>query len=300
MTSLAERIGRQLAALDARTALYAKHLASQHALAIRADESVNPLSTIKIPIMVLAYRDADAGLFDLDARFTLGPQDLRRGSGLLQTFAPGLQPTYRDLVTQMIVTSDNTATDILIARLGLARVNQMLADLGYTETRLQTTTGDLFRQLWALADPANAALSSEEVYALGFPVDADALSRAFGFLSDPEEWLGRTTAREMGRLLEQLVEGQLASPTSSAEMQRTLQQQFYNTRLPQRIDDRVVIGHKTGDWGSIAGNDVGILYSRSGPIVIALFITHSRGPFAELEATHGAIAETILDHWEHP
>ncbi len=67
MTSLAENIGRQLAALDARTALYAKHLASRHEVAIRADDLFNPLSTIKIAVMVLAYRDADAGLFDLDA-----------------------------------------------------------------------------------------------------------------------------------------------------------------------------------------------------------------------------------------
>ncbi len=77
-----------------------------------------------------------------------------------------------------------------------------------------------------------------------------------------------------------------------------MQRQFYSTRLPRLIEDRVVIGHKTGDWGPVAGNDVGILYSRSGPIVIALFITHNRGPFATLEATHGAIAELLLDHWE--
>jgi hypothetical protein len=60
----------------------------------------------------------------------------------------------------------------------------------------------------------------------------------------------------------------------------------------------VTIGHKTGDWGPIAGHDVGILDSRSGPIVIALFISENRGPFAVLAATHGAIAEIILDHWE--
>ena len=299
MSSLVECVGRRLAALDAQAALYAKHLASQQELAIRADEVVNPLSTIKLAVMVLAYRDADAGLLDLDTRYTLRAADLRRGSGLLQTFAPGLQPTYRDLVTQMIITSDNTATDILIERLGLARVNQMLAELGYVETRLQTTTGEQFRRLLELADPAHKQLSSEGVYALGFPSDAGALGRAFVFVSDPAEWLGRTTAREMGRLLEQLVEGKLASQRSSDEMQATLQQQFYNTRLPQRIEERVTIGHKTGDWGPIAGHDVGILYSDSGPIVIALFITHNRGSFADLEATHAIVAETILDHWEH-
>ncbi|HYN86923.1 MAG TPA: serine hydrolase [Ardenticatenaceae bacterium] len=299
MTEFAERIGRQLAALDARTALYARHLASRQELAIRADEPVNPLSTIKIAIMILAYRDADAGLLDLDERYTLLSADLRRGTGLLHTFAPGLQPTYRDLVTQTIVTSDNTATDVMIARLGLVRVNQMLADLGYSETRLQTTTGDLFRRLWELADPANEALSPAEVYARGFPADPDAPGRAFGFVGDPPEWLGRTPAREMGRLLEQLAAGKLASPKASEEMQRTLLQQFYRSRLPQRIEERVAIGHKTGDWAPIAGNDVGILYSRGGPIVIALFITHNRGPFAALEAAHSTIAEAILDHWEH-
>jgi beta-lactamase class A len=293
-----ESIVQQAAGLNAQTALYARHLASRQEIAIRADEPVNPLSTIKIAIMVCAYRDADAGLFDLDERHTLWPADRRSGSGLLQTFTPGLQPTYRDLVTQMIITSDNTATDILIARLGLTRVNRMLADLGYAETRLQMTSGDLFRRLLALADPANQELSSEEVYAHGFPTDEEAQNRAFAFVGDPTEWLGRTTAREMAHLLEQIVEGRLASPTSTAAMERALQQQFYSTRLPRLIEDRVVIGHKTGDWGPIAGNDVGILYSRSGPIVIALFITHNRGPFAKLEAIHGVIAEILLDHWE--
>jgi hypothetical protein len=81
-------------------------------------------------------------------------------------------------------------------------------------------------------------------------------------------------------------------------MLHTLQQQVYNTRLPQRIDDRVTIGHKTGDWGPIAGHDVGILESGSGPIVIALYISANRGSFAVLEATHGVVAELILDHWE--
>jgi beta-lactamase class A len=297
VAALTESIGRQIAGLDAQMALYAGHLASGQEVTIRADEPVNPLSTIKIAIMVCAYRDADAGLFDLDHRYTLGPADRRSGSGLLQTFAPGLQPTYRDLVTQMIITSDNTATDILIARLGLTRVNRMLADLGYAETRLQTTSGDLFRRLLVRADPANQALSSEEVYARGFPDDAEASSRAFDFVGDPAEWLGRTTAREMARLLEQIVEGRLASPTSTAAMEQALQQQFYSTRLPRLIKDRVVIGHKTGDWGPVAGNDVGILYGRRGPIVIALFITHNRGPFAKLEAVHGVIAELLLDHW---
>jgi beta-lactamase class A len=299
MTSLTESVAHHLDRLQARSALCARRLASQEEIALHADEAVNPLSTIKIPLMVLAYRDADAGLLDLDDRYTLRAEDRRLGSGLLQYFAPGLQPTYRDLVTQMIITSDNSATDLMIARLGLPRVNRMLADLGYAETRLQTTTGDLFRRLWERADPACQGLSAGEVYARGFPTDAGALGRAVSFVGDPAEWLGRTTAREMARLLEQLVQGHLASPAATAAMVSTLQQQFYNTRLPRLIEDRVAIGHKTGDWGPIAGHDVGILFARGGPIVIALFISDNRGQFAELEAAHGSVAETILNQWEH-
>jgi beta-lactamase class A len=299
MNSLTDSIDQILAGLDARWALYAKHLATRQEVAIHPDEPVNPLSVIKLPIMVRAYRDADEGLFDLDERYTLRPEDMRRGTGLLQTFSSGLQPTYRDLVTQMIVTSDNTATDILIARLGLDRVNEMLADLGYTETRLQATAGELFRRLWERVDPANRDLSPAEVFVRGFPDDAEALDRKFAFAVEPADWLGRTTARETGRLLEQLVTGQLAAQPSTDAMLSTLRRQFYSSRLPRRIGDRVSIGHKTGDWPPIAGNDVGIIESDSGSIVIALFITHNRGPFSELEEAHGAIAEIILDQWGH-
>jgi beta-lactamase class A len=211
-------VREQLDALAARTALYARHLSTGQEIAIRADEPVNTLSIIKIAIMALAYRDAEAGIFDLDRRYELKASDFRRGSGLLQTFAPGLRPTYRDLVGQMIITSDNTATDILIAHLGLERVNTLLAGLGYVETRLQATTGRLFHRLWELVDPANTALTDREVYERGFPTDPEAMARSFAFEGDPAEWLGRTTAREISRLLAQLQNGELASRTACDEM----------------------------------------------------------------------------------
>ena len=115
---------------------------------MRADVPMNTASVIKIPVMILSFRDADAGRMDLNERYTIRPEDIRRGSGLLQTFAPGLQPTLRDIVTQMIITSDNTATDIMIAKVGRDRVNHMLDSLGYRETRLNMSTGELFRAVW--------------------------------------------------------------------------------------------------------------------------------------------------------
>ena len=64
--SLNAYIQAQLDTLDAKTAFFARHPVSTKTIAIRADDPVNTLSVIKIAIMVLAYRDAEAGTFDLD------------------------------------------------------------------------------------------------------------------------------------------------------------------------------------------------------------------------------------------
>ena len=57
------------------------------------------------------------------------------------------------------------------------------------------------------------------------------------------------------------------------------------------------IAHKTGDWPPLLGNDVGIIYAPSGPIVAAVFTNLNRGDFFELEATEGRIGEDVLNAW---
>jgi beta-lactamase class A len=297
--NLEATIRARLDSLPAHSSFYAKQLSTGREVAIRADDPMNTASVIKIPVMILAFRDAEAGRLDLGERYTIRPEDLRRGTGLLQGFAVGLAPTVRDLITQMIITSDNTATDIMIAKVGLARVNHLLDSLGYRETRLRTTVGQAFRGLWELADPKNAAMTDREVFERGSPSDSGAARRNREFVLDSAKWLGRTTAREIAHLLEQLERGQLASAKSTAEMRRILRQQVYTSRLPQRVRFRVGMGHKTGDWPPLLGNDVGIMYAPppSGPIVMSVFTNDNRGSFFDLEATEGRVAEDVLNAW---
>jgi hypothetical protein len=80
-------------------------------------------------------------------------------------------------------------------------------------------------------------------------------------------------------------------------MKRILDQQIYFSRLPQRIRFRARVGHKTGDWPPILGNDVGIIHAESGPIVISVFTNANRGSFFDLEAAVGRVAEDVLDAW---
>ena len=224
--TLEETIRARLDSLQAQSSFYAKQLSTGAEVAVRADVPMNTASVIKIPVMILAFRDADAGRLDLDQRYVIRAEDLRRGSGLLQTFVPGLQPTLRDIVTQMIITSDNTATDIMIGKVGRDRVNRMLDSLGYRQTRLNATTGELFRQVWVAADPKYASMSDREVFTRGFPNDSGADRRNTAFVADSTKWLGKTTAREIARLLEQLQRGELASQRSTQQMLRILREQF--------------------------------------------------------------------------
>ena len=291
-------VTRELNGLQARSSIYAKHLPSGKTVELRADVPMNTLSVIKIPVMILAFRDAEAGKLKLGERYTIRPEDLRRGSGLLQTFDVGVSPTYRDLIEQMIITSDNTATDIMIRTVGLARVNAMLAELGFRETRLNRTAGDLFREVWIRADAKHASMTDREVYDRGFPNDAESSRRSFTLEGDSTRWLGRTTAREMATMLEGILNAKYASKLSSEVMVGMLRRQFYASRLPQRIQFRASVAHKTGDWPPIAGNDVGIVFYPGGPSIVSVFTNQNTGDFVELESTLGRIAERVVDTWK--
>ncbi|MCC6771026.1 MAG: serine hydrolase [Gemmatimonadaceae bacterium] len=295
--SLDAYVTGQLGQLSAKTSIYAKHLPSGRTIAVRADVPMNTLSVIKIPVMILAFRDAEAGKLDLTARYTIRPEDLRRGSGLLQTFDIGLNPTHRDLIEQMIITSDNTATDIMIGVVGRDRVNAMLAELGFKETRLLRTTGDLFREVWIAADAKNRSMTDREVYTRGFPGDAGGAGRSFALEGDSSRWLGRTTAREMAVMLEGIVNATYASKASSDAMLGILRRQLYASRLPQRLMGKASVAHKTGDWPPIAGNDVGVLTYPGGPSIVSVFTNQNTGDFFELEATLGRIAERVVESW---
>ena len=72
-------------------------------------------------------------------------------------------------------------------------------------------------------------------------------------------------------------------------------QQAGSRRLPHYVD--LPVAHKTGDAGNIA-NDVGIIYSRSGPIVVAVMVTGIRGSLGEAEDQIGRIAQLIVHHFD--
>ena len=90
-------------------------------------------STIKTAVMLEAHHQAAEGRLPLDATYTLEESDKVGGSGVLNGLRDGLTLTGADLMHLMIVLSDNTATNMLIERLGTARVNARLDSYGMRE-----------------------------------------------------------------------------------------------------------------------------------------------------------------------
>src|SRR5215475_3006391 len=116
-TALERLLQAEVAKMPARVGLYVKHLGTGEIVSIRGDEIFSSQSTRKIPIMILAFQSADQGKLNLDERVEIRRSDFRGGTGVLQYHDPGMSMTVRDLITEMIITSDNTATGMIIARL---------------------------------------------------------------------------------------------------------------------------------------------------------------------------------------
>src|ERR1043166_1633369 len=90
--------------------IWAKSLSTGEEINVRGDDVLDPMSVIKLAILVRAYQLADAGKLKLDDRIEIAPQSLVHGSGVFYMFDKGLRVTVRDVLTQMIITSDNSAT----------------------------------------------------------------------------------------------------------------------------------------------------------------------------------------------
>lgn len=102
-----------------------------------AAEAVFPAaSTIKVPLLLMALEQAGRGDLDLAERVSLRAEDRVPGAGVLHELSPGLALTWQDVLTLMIVVSDNTATNLLIERLGQDDFNAWLTARGLNSTWL--------------------------------------------------------------------------------------------------------------------------------------------------------------------
>ena len=254
-----------------------KHLTTGETAGVRDGEMFNSASVIKIPVLVLAFQMAEKGALNLDERITIRKEDIRGGSGIFRYHDAGLQPTFRDVLLQMVITSDNTATDLAIAKVGgVARVNAWLKETGYADgQRLTQTTGDLFAKYNALAptDDRNAKTNSDRCVLARRDHAARRRPDARGDREEDDRLGGqlRRDAAHDARAAGRRSGGSITSST-------------------------VPVAHKTGDFPPVLANDVGIIYARSGPIVVSFLGNAITGNYGEAEDRIGRFAQQLVEY----
>lgn len=94
-------------------------------------------SMIKVFIMAAVMDKAAHGELSLDETLTLRGSDKVGGSGILAGYASGTELTLREVMELMITHSDNTATNIVIDRIGMPAINDYIKSQGYNDTILR-------------------------------------------------------------------------------------------------------------------------------------------------------------------
>ncbi|MEA5514684.1 serine hydrolase [Nodularia sp. UHCC 0506] len=111
---------------------------------VNSTVSFSAASTIKVPILIAFFQDVDAGKIRLDEMLTMEQDMVASGSGNLQYQKVGTQYTALEIATLMSTASDNTATNMVIARLGGMEVlNQRFQSWGLSATAIRNPLPDL-------------------------------------------------------------------------------------------------------------------------------------------------------------
>src|SRR5215470_17228106 len=106
LARLQGNIERITKSVNADWGVYVKCLETGEEIAINADRQMETMSVIKIPLMVEAFRQIEAGKFSLEDKVTLKDSDKRSGTGIIRSLDAGAILTIKDLLTLMIIVSD--------------------------------------------------------------------------------------------------------------------------------------------------------------------------------------------------
>ncbi len=291
--ALRATLGPIIEAHHGRVALFAVQRNTGREIAVDADKPLQTASDIKLAILYEAMVQVRAGRAHWNEEVILRPGDAVGGSGMLHFFDAPLTLTLKDILTMMVVVSDNTATNLMIDRFGLNAVNARMDFLRLTQTHL-------YKKVFK---PAEGKMPDDQ----------------------PKFGLGKSTPREMATLMTTIGECRLRQDAAFSEHAKgsgglkllesdaadkavcsvaltMLKDQFYRDTVPRFLPgggDQTVAS-KTGSLDTVR-NDVAIVAGKSGPIVLAIFtyenVDHAYTVDNEGEVTVAKIAKAIADAW---
>ena len=200
-------------------------------------------SMIKVFIMATVMDKAQRGELNLDEPVTLRDSDKVGGAGILAGYASGTEFTLREVVELMITHSDNTATNIIIDRVGMSAINDYIKRNGYGDTILRRKMMDF---------------------------DAVAAGREnFSSVRDLGEFFLRLYNYEcVGETYDKIMLDILVKQTDT---------ECFNAALPDKQ-----IAHKTGALDGLY-DDGGIIYSDAGDAVLVIMTENFTGEYNTIQ-----------------
>lgn len=218
----------------ARLGLVVVDVATGERLAWNGAERFTAASVIKVPVLLAALRQVDDGVLGLDERIARPARNAVGGSGVLKELTSVDEMSLRDLLTLMIVISDNTATNTVLDVIGVAAVGELLRDLGGTASRIERKLMDLAARERGLDNVL--------------------------------------TADDVATVLVQLERGEVLTAEGTRTALEILGRQQLRDRLPRYLPDDVQVAHKTGELSGVR-HDAGVLYlgaDGSRPVVVVV------------------------------
>jgi beta-lactamase class A len=202
---------------------------------LREDEVFPQASSIKIALLAELYHQVQTGKLKLTDLYIMQASDLVPDSDIMGGLTPGVtRLTLRDLATMVVAVSDNSATNVLIDRVGMENVNALMDSLGLKHTRLRRKMMDL-----------KAAQGGRE---------------------------NISTPREMMTLLESLYNGKVLNVDLTKDFFQLLSTPK-ESFIPREIPDGVKIANKPGELEGVR-NDLGVVFVENRPYVICVMTSY--------------------------
>ena len=204
---------------------------------LRENEVFAQASSIKITVLAELYRQVERGKLKLTDLYTVQASDLVPDSDIMGGLTPGItRITLRDLATMIVAVSDNSATNVLIDRVGMENVNATLDSLGLAHTRLRRKMMDV-----------QAAKEGRE---------------------------NISTPQEMASLLRALYQGKLLNKELTADFFKVLSTNK-DSWIPRDLPAGLKIANKPGSLEGVR-NDSGVVFVEGRPYVICVMTAYLR------------------------
>ena len=212
-------------------------LTDGHKYLLHANDVFAQASSIKICVLAELYRQAQQGKLKLTDLYTVNAADLVPDSDIMGGLTRGItQITLRDLATMMVAVSDNSATNVLIDRVGMDNVNSFLKAQGLHETKLRRKMMDL----------KAAGEGRENV----------------------------STPNEMLNLLQALYRGEILNQEMTADFFKVLST-HKESFIPRDLPDDLKIANKPGELEGVR-NDSGVIFVDKRPYILCVMTAYLR------------------------